>query len=129
MIDTPQHQHRRRARSGPRPFTQPSLANAHTVPTARGKMPILTPAERAARHQVRKSNVIAPPRDEKDSYAGTELLQNPGIPAARFAAYTLPSRSGDWLYYPDGQVQPFPGSVADRATQAAIKAGEPLPKP
>ncbi|MBB6578443.1 hypothetical protein HNP33_002525 [Comamonas odontotermitis] len=129
MIDTPQHQHRRRASSGPRPFSQTSKANAHTVPTARGKMPILTPAERAARNQPRESNVIAFPVDEQNSYAGTELLQNPGIPAARFAAYTLPSRSGDWLYYPDGQVMPFPSSAADQATQAAIKAGEPLPKP
>ena len=115
MIDTPQHQHRRRKSSGPRPFTQPNLANAHTVPTARGVQPILTPAERAARYTARQVNSRATvPIISEDAYRCPELRRNPGLEAGRFAAYALPSRTGDWLHYPDGRVLPVPGSKADK---------------
>ncbi len=118
--DLPQHRLRPKS-SGPRPFTQPA---AHTTPTVRGKAPVLNPAERAARARARKSNAIVTiwPSFRVPIYAGTELHQNPGIPAARFAAYDLPSRVGQWLYYPDGRVLPFPGSAADAAAKAHQKA-------
>jgi len=38
-------------------------------------------------------------------YAGAELLPNPGIPAGRYAAFSLPSRVGKRLYWPGGRVE------------------------
>ena len=43
-------------------------------------------------------------------YQGAELRQNPGIVPGRMHAYSLPSRIGDRLHYPDGRVEPFPGT-------------------
>ena len=42
------------------------------------------------------------------NYQGTELKPDPSIPPERMHAFTLPSRAGDWLYYPDGRIEPFP---------------------
>lgn len=39
-------------------------------------------------------------------YTCPELKTNPGLPEGRMAAYKLPSRVGNKLYYPDGRVEP-----------------------
>lgn len=44
------------------------------------------------------------PKIGSGTYRGEELKQNPGIGPERFAAYALPSRVGNRLYYPDGRV-------------------------
>ena len=41
-------------------------------------------------------------------YQGNELKPDPSIATERMHAFTLPSRAGDWLYYPDGRIDPFP---------------------
>ena len=53
-----------------------------------------------------------PYKPQACDYQGTELLLNPGILPGRMQAYSLPSRAGDWLYYPDGRVERFPGTEA-----------------
>lgn len=42
------------------------------------------------------------------NYQGNELKPDTSIPPERMRAFTLPSRTGDWLHYPDGRVIPFP---------------------
>lgn len=44
------------------------------------------------------------------AYQGTELRQNPGMLPGRMHAYSLPSRVGGRLHYPDGRVERFPGT-------------------
>ncbi|THJ36197.1 hypothetical protein E8K88_02735 [Lampropedia aestuarii] len=41
-------------------------------------------------------------------YQGVELRLNPGIDPERLRAFTLPSRVGDQLHYPDGRIEAFP---------------------
>lgn len=43
-------------------------------------------------------------------YQGTELKPDSSIPPERMRAFALPSRMGDWLHYPDGRIEPFPGT-------------------
>lgn len=44
-----------------------------------------------------------------NDYQGHELHRNAGVTEGRFAAFTKPSRVGDWLHYPDGRKERFPG--------------------
>ncbi len=45
-----------------------------------------------------------------NDYQGRELHRNAGVAESRFAAFTKPSRVGDWLHYPNGRKERFPGS-------------------
>jgi hypothetical protein len=47
----------------------------------------------------------------KEIYTGTELDRNPGIPAARYKAFDLPSRIGNRLHYPNGRVTNLDGQL------------------
>ena len=130
---TPIHRHRpnAQARAKPRPFVEPRTSFApqeHQHPKVRGQANVLTNSERAARAQARQRNNRWWPK-YAEPYTCPELQQNPGIPATRFAAYSLPSRSGDWLYYPDGRVLPFPGSAADRAATPSPNRTNPRSAP
>ena len=61
-----------------------------------------TPLLQRLRSQSAKPKSTSPgPGD----YQGTELHRNAGLPDARFVAFTLPSRVGGRLYYPDGRVE------------------------
>ena len=51
-----------------------------------------------------------PYKPSRSQYQGDELKGNPGIPASRMHAFTLPSRVGSRLHYPDGTVKPFPAT-------------------
>lgn len=55
------------------------------------------------------------------NYQGTKLKPDPSIRPERMRAYELPSRVGDWLYYPDGHKEPFPGSAADEQARSNQK--------
>lgn len=75
---------------------------------------VLSPDERAERLQ--KLQQPKPERGSNKSadYQCPELDRTAGIPASRFAAFDLPSRAGDLLYYPDGRVTPFPSPSTAR---------------
>ena len=61
-----------------------------------------TPLLQRLRSQSAKPKSTGP---RPGDYQGTELHRNPGLPDARFVAFTLPSRVGGRLYYPDGRVE------------------------
>jgi hypothetical protein len=42
---------------------------------------------------------------ERTQYDGKELQRPPGVGPARFVAFELPSRRGNKLYYPNGDVR------------------------
>jgi hypothetical protein len=58
---------------------------------------------------VKKPYALARPRGatytQPDAYDGAELKRPPGVGPARFVAFELPSRVGNKLYYPNGDVR------------------------
>lgn len=69
---------------------------------------VLSPAERAERANQQRQPKPERGSNKSNDYQCPELNSNPAIPDARFHAFTLPSRRGDLLHYPDGTVAPFP---------------------
>ncbi|MDR0212532.1 MAG: hypothetical protein LBJ15_00835 [Comamonas sp.] len=57
-----------------------------------------------------------PYKHSRDKYQSDELKDNPGIPASRMHAFTLPSRVGQRLHYPGGTVKPFPATGKKAST-------------
>lgn len=57
-------------------------------------------------HDINEKPYQPPPSE----YQGTELRQNAGMLPGRMHAYSLPSRVGGRLHYPDGRVERFPGT-------------------
>lgn len=51
----------------------------------------------------------AAPSSRPNGYPCPELARVPGVTADRFVAFSLPSRVGNWLHYPDGRRVRFPG--------------------
>lgn len=49
-----------------------------------------------------------PYKPPSHQYQGTELQLNPGMDPERLRAFTLPSRVGDQLHFPDGRIETFP---------------------
>lgn len=74
--------------------------------------PVPSQAELAARRKSERLELATstiPMRNsttrEGAPYTCPELQRYPGIPAARYAAFALPSRVGGRLHYPDGRVE------------------------
>lgn len=55
----------------------------------------------------RKTAHRAKPEERANEYIGRELQRNPGMTSDRFVAFTLPSRIGQRLFWPDGRVTAF----------------------
>lgn len=57
---------------------------------------------------MRQTKEVQPYKPPANCYQGDELKPNPGMPPERLYAFTLPSRNGKWLHYPDGRRVLFP---------------------
>ena len=55
------------------------------------------------------------------NYQGDELKPDTSIPPERMRAFTLPSREGNWLNYPDGRREPFPGTEPKSSAPQQMK--------
>lgn len=60
---------------------------------------------------MRQTTIDKPYQVPHWNYQGTELKTDPSIPQERMHAFALPSRMGDWLHYPDGRIEAFPGTA------------------
>lgn len=67
---------------------------------------------------MRQTNTYTPPPGD---YQGTELKPDPSIRPERMHAFTLPSRVGDWLYFPDGHREAFPGNEPKTSAPQQMK--------
>jgi len=62
--------------------------------------------------RARREKITTAPRERpisnataRDRYDGAELRRSPGLTPGRFAAFDLPSRMGNRLYFPNGHME------------------------
>lgn len=79
----------------------PLVDRYSTLAKARARRAALQSAETSMRAPISNAN-------SSETYQGTELARNPGVPASRFAAFDLPSRVGNRLHFPDGRIEEVP---------------------